>query len=89
MNKGLNPHKTGLSVAITAEIISMACLILVAVLPKRTMLYITNSITHSLNFESMMTASITLQSAIAGFVALGILAYASGVIFAFVYNKLK
>ncbi|MBI2133830.1 hypothetical protein HYU11_04065 [Candidatus Woesearchaeota archaeon] len=89
MRNELDVNRVGISVAITSEIISFACLLLVVALPRHIMLFIANSMTHSFDFESIMTAGITLQSVVTGLVAIGFLSYVSGAIFAIVYNKLR
>ena len=82
----LNPNVVALTTGITASIISIACLIFVAIFPLPTVVYVANNLVHSIDFSSIATKSITLTGSVMGVILWFIIATAAGYIFAFMYN---
>ncbi len=87
MNK-LDPNRVGISLAATLSALSVACLALVAALPKAATAYLFGSIFHAVDISAMMTVGITVQSALTGLVITAAAGYVLGALFAWVYNRL-
>lgn len=82
----LNPNAVALTTGITASIISILCLIFVAIFPLPTVVYVANNLVHSVDFSSIATKNITLTGSLMGVILWFIIAAVTGYIFAFMYN---
>ena len=85
----LNPNKVALSLGITAVVLSIVCLILLAIFPIQMMAPFVNNLIHSVDFTGMMTKNITFSGSIVGIIAWFIIAAVTGYIFAFAYNWIE
>ena len=84
----LNPNVVALSLGVTAAVLYVICLAIVAITPLNMMTPFVNNLQHSLDFTGMMAKNITLTGSIIGIVGWFVIAAATGYIFAFVYNWL-
>lgn len=82
----LKPNVVALSLGITAVILYILCLVLVAILPVQAMVPLVNNLIHSVDFRGMMTDNITFAGSVIGIIAWFLIAAVSGYIFVFVYN---
>ena len=82
----LKPNVVALSLGITAVILYILCLVLVAILPIQMMVPFVNNLVHSVDFRGMMTNNITFAGSIIGIIAWFLIALVTGYIFALVYN---
>ena len=85
----INPNAAALAGGITADVISIVCLIFVAIAPIGTVTSVANSLFHGLDVSSIAVKSISLGSSVLGLVILFLLGAVSGYVFAFAYNKIS
>ncbi len=86
-NNKLSINRTGLSLAITMDAISIICLLLIAVLPRSIVSAASSGVFHLM--DNMMASVISLQAALIGLITLSIFGYLAGAIFALSYNAIK
>jgi len=84
----LNPKRTALSLAIVAGIFYIACATLFVIIPETTLKFF-NNMFHGIDMTQIAKTSISLGSAIIGFVEITISSLIAGWLFAVVYNKLR
>ena len=84
----LKPNVVALSLGVTAVILYVLCLVLVAILPLGMIAPFMNNLVHSVDFRGMMTNNITFAGSIIGIIAWFLIAAVTGYIFASVYNKI-
>lgn len=84
----LNSSVVALSLGITAAVLYVICLIVVAIIPLNMMTPFVNNLQHSIDFTGMMAKNITFAGSIIGIVGWFLIAAATGYIFAFAYNTL-
>ena len=82
----LKPNVVALSLGVTAVILYVLCLVLVAILPLGMIAPFMNNLVHSVDFRGMMTDNITFAGSIIGIIAWFLIAAVTGYIFALVYN---
>lgn len=75
-----------LSLGVTASIVYIICLALVAILPLQTIVTYTNYMVHGLDVSSIAAKNITFFGAIIGFIEVFLTSAIIGYIFATVYN---
>ena len=85
----INPNAAALSGGISADVISLLCLIFVAIAPAETVASVANSLFHGLDVSSIATKSISVGKSIMGLIILFIVGAIIGYVFAVAYNKLS
>lgn len=85
----INPTAAALASGVTIDVISIICLIFVAIAPIGTVASVSNSLFHGLDLSSIAVKNISLGISIFGLIILFLLGAVSGYIFALAYNKLS
>ena len=83
----LNPKIVSLSLAGVSVIISLLCALLIVIAPEVTLRFF-GSVFHGINMTKI-AAPITLSGVLTSLVALVIVAFATGWLFAMIYNYLS
>ena len=86
----LNPHVLALSLGITAAVLYLICLVLVAVTPMPLVVTFVNSLQHSIDVSGLITASkISISGILTGIFGWFIISAITGYIFAYVFNMIN
>ena len=86
MTEKFNARKVGFSLAVVTGIVSIACILLVALVPGS--VSVLGYIFHGIDVTKISKTP-TLYGTIIGFVEVVVLAYIAGWLFAVIYNKLN
>ena len=84
--ENINPQRVGVAVAITGTVASLACALLVWILPQAAVQAVFSSIFHGVSVSVIDKTSMTLGNVLLGLVSVGILGYVLGLVYAYVYN---
>ena len=84
----LSPKRVSLSLAVVTAIVSIVCVLLVAIAPEAA-LKLLGAIFHGIDITKIAAASVSFGSAVFGTIVAVVLALIIGWIFAVVYNKVK
>ncbi len=85
----INQNAAALAGGISADAISLICLIFVAIAPAETVASVANSLFHGLDVSGIATKSISFGKSLIGLIILFIVGAVIGYVFAFAYNKLS
>ncbi|MBI2558698.1 hypothetical protein HYW20_05220 [Candidatus Woesearchaeota archaeon] len=83
----LNGNIVALSLGITAIVLYVICLAIVAFIPIPLVVSFVNALQHSIDVSGIVVKNISLAGAVTGVIGWFVIAAATGYIFAFVYNK--
>ncbi|NGP90131.1 DUF5676 family membrane protein [Fodinibius halophilus] len=86
--KMLNVKKLGLAFAVTATLLYVGCIILMAIAGKGGTVYFFNSLLHGLNVESIIRMDVPLIETLLGIVLTFVLGWLSGALVAAIYNNI-
>lgn len=86
MTNKLNPKVVSFSLVVVSAILSLICALLIALAPKVTLKFF-GSIFHGADITKIAT-SVTISGVLTGLVAIVIVAFVTGWLFAVIYNYL-
>ena len=86
MSDKLNPKVVSLSLVSISVIVSLVCALLIAIFPEATLKFF-GSIFHGIDMTKIATP-ITLSGVLIGLIAIVIVAFVTGWLFAIIYNYL-
>ena len=84
----INVRNAGFAGGIVGALLSAICLLLVLILPQRSMIYFANSIAHSLDVTSIARSTVSFPQAVVGVIGAFAIGWFIGTVFAWSYNKL-
>ncbi len=83
----LNPKVVALSLVAVSVILSLLCALLIAIAPEATLKFF-GSVFHGVDF-AQTAAPVTVSGVLTGLVAIAVVAFVAGWLFAEIYNKLS
>lgn len=82
----LSPLRFGIAIGVAGAILYIACMVFMAVTPKENVAWISNSVLHGVNIQSVMRESVPLVQSLVGIVSTFVGGLIFGSLSACVYN---